>query len=109
MKTLKFNPKKWDWYKYLDSSEAIKQKYFTDALSKSCDWVTCACGQLCNLLPKDDCKVPKDHELANLGVDFCDLIELCEWEEAIKTLDQIEIRTKFLLEQTDFKDPEIIK
>ena len=75
---LKFDPENWDWYAFLDASESIKQEYEEDANELAGSWTTCACGQVCNVLPRDEYRRPKDYKLAHLGRDFYKEIETSE-------------------------------
>tara|TARA_R110000737_G_scaffold171943_1_gene197445 strand:+ start:2811 stop:3152 length:342 start_codon:yes stop_codon:yes gene_type:complete len=106
---LKFDPKNWDWYAYLDASEEVKEEYNNEAYDLSSDWVTCACGQVCSVLPKGEhANAPLDNELGDLGVDFCSEIEIKDWGNAKTTLDKIEKRTIFLLQQLNYTDPKTL-
>jgi len=98
--TKKFDPSNWDWFAYLDADEDTKEKYWGEAIDKSSNWVTCACGQLCDALPRDnDTRAPEDDILSNLGVDFDQEIQSGDWDEARDVLFKIEARTTELLEQ----------
>ena len=109
MKNLKFDPKNWDWYAFLDASEEIKEEYAEVAIVFAKSWTTCACGQVCDVLPKtvfDD--APKDRRARYLGLDFNSQIHHENWEEAKITLDAIEARTIFLLKQPNYIDPKTL-
>ena len=106
---LKFDPKNWDWYAFLDASKEVKEEYYGEAYDFSGGWVTCACGQLCDALPKGEhANAPLDNELGDLGVVFCSEINVKDWDEAKTTLDKIEKRTIFLLKQPNFIDPKTL-
>jgi hypothetical protein len=107
-KVLKFNPKKWDWYAFLSSSEGVKYRFREEADELAGCWTTCACGQLCTVLPRSENNVPLDREANILGNDFYDAIEHKEWSEAKKVLDKIEERTIFLLQQPNYTDPKTL-
>ena len=89
MKNLKFDPKNWDWYAFLDASKEVKEEFRGDAFNLSSEWTTCACGQVCDVLPKGLYGCPNDKELGDLGMDFCDLICNEGWKNAKITLDKI--------------------
>ena len=55
---LRFNPKEWYWYAYIDTSAPVKEKYHDAACVLAEGWTTCACGQLCDVLPKRSGEVP---------------------------------------------------
>ena len=106
---LKFDPNNWDWYAFLDASEEVKKEYRNEAYDLSSDWVTCACGQVCSVLPKGEyANVPLDCELGDLGIYFCDLICDEDWKNAKIILDRIEERTIFLLQQPNYIDPKTL-
>ena len=108
MKNLKFDPKNWDWYAFLDASEGIKEDYSIEASNEANRWTTCACGQVCNVLPKSLYGAPKDREARYLGLDFNAQIQDENWDEAKETLDEIEARTIFLLKQPNYTDPKTL-
>ena len=108
MKNLKFDPKNWDWYAFLNASKEVKEenKHRADYLAGG--WKTCACGQVCDVLPKGVNDSPKDEEANELGVKFYYNIEEEKWDEAKETLDEIEARTIFLLKQPNYIDPKTL-
>ena len=109
MKNLKFDPKNWDWYAFLNASKEVKEEYNNEAYDLSSDWVTCACGQVCSALPKGKhANAPLDNELGDLGVDFCSEIDNKDWGNAKETLNKIEARTIFLLKQPNYIDPKTL-
>lgn len=62
-------------------------------------WPTCACGQLCSALPRGFMGCPIDIQLSDLGLTFCDEVNLGAWTEALVTFLRIEARTTLLLKQ----------
>jgi hypothetical protein len=68
---------------------------------KSNDWVSCACGNMCSIIPRDHVGRPKDEYLAGLGETFNDNIDDKDPEEALKTLCEIEKRSEYLILQID--------
>ena len=108
MKNLKFDPKNWEWYSFLDASKEIKEKYNLEADVRAGNWHTCACGQVCNMLPKKEYNMPLDDKILDLGIDFCGFIGNEYWNKAKITLDEIEARTIFLLKQPNYIDPKTL-
>ena len=109
MKKLKFDPKNWDWYAFIDDSEEVKLAYEEQAEDLASSWITCACGQVCSVLPKRfESMCPLDNELMYLGNSFHAEIDNKKWEEAKEILDKIEARTIFLLKQPNFIDPKTL-
>ena len=49
-------------------------------------WITCACGQACSSLERNERGVPLDIELFNLGKDFYENISDFYWYDAKETL-----------------------
>lgn len=107
---LKFDPKNWDWYAFLNASKEVKERYYDKAEGLSEDWVTCACGQVCNMLPKVSNlhNIPLDVDARYLGYHFALQIDNKDWENAKITLDKIESRTIFLLQQPNYIDPKTL-
>jgi hypothetical protein len=96
-----------DWFAFLNQNiELVSEDYFDEANSLANNWVTCACGQLCKVLPRGSGNCPADDELYDLGMDFAHEIEnLRDTRQdedrltALETLNKIEARTTLLLQQ----------
>tara|TARA_R110000822_G_scaffold27129_1_gene81254 strand:+ start:253 stop:570 length:318 start_codon:yes stop_codon:yes gene_type:complete len=98
MKKLEFNPNNWNWYAYLDADKEVHIEHYQKATDLSRCWVTCACGQLCKVLPKDNfTNAPIDKILFDLGVSFQDSIIYNNFSKGKLILDEIEQRTFYLL------------
>ena len=108
MKNLEFDPENWDWYAFLDASEEIKEEFVEGAIVLAGGWATCACGQVCNVLPRKIGGSPIDFIASTLGMNFFYEIKQGRWIVAKKTLDKIEARTIFLLKQPNFIDPKTL-
>lgn len=103
----RFDPENWDWYSFFRMRDSSKEKYAEKADNLAQSWVTCACGQLCSVLPKK-CyggEEPADSKLSKLGNDFAIHIEKKRWSIAKEILNQIEARTNYLLGCKNYKDP----
>ena len=98
---LNFNPDKWDWYSFLDASDEVKEMHHNTAIKLSSSWVTCACGQLCEVLPKGFHNRPLDDSLEDLGVLFMKVIDAKDYTVAKTTLDK---RTAYLLTLPNYTD-----
>lgn len=96
-----------DWNIALDKAIAGKltSAEIVELKSKANKWVTCACGNLCSIIPRqiiDGYKMkgePIDHELSGLGYYFNAHITNQYWELAKETLQKIESRSKILIFQ----------
>lgn len=98
-----------DWNEFL--AKATQPDYQPDddeivsITSKSQSWVTCACGNACNIIPRngpndtDEDHSPKDYQLRELGIKFYRDIKRQDWETAKNTLDAIEQRSTLLIDQ----------
>lgn len=90
-----------DWYvelyKAIENEPNIHK--YVELNRRSCQWVTCACGQLCQKLPRTEIGEPRDTCLANMGLDFSIKISERKWVKAKAVLDNIEARTTYLLKQ----------
>jgi hypothetical protein len=89
-----------------DKLEEAKRRGVTDDEHRELknlagSWVTCACGNQCDALPRyiDELKngMPTDKLLACLGSDFFYAIFEQDWLSAEDTLTQIEQRSSYLL------------
>jgi hypothetical protein len=82
-----------DWNKFLENPP----KYFSNEHFDACDlaeaWVTCACGNLCDIIPRNQIGSPVDEELQRLGIMFHLDIDDGQWQNAKTTLWLIEKRS----------------
>jgi|SRR6478609_391082 len=60
---------KFDWNEFLTR---LEYEYIDIAQAKglAADWVTCACGNQCEVIPRTDFGTPEDSVLAYLGQEF---------------------------------------
>jgi hypothetical protein len=92
---------KFNWYKFLD--RAAKGKLVGSELADAQDdvesWVTCAVGNQCSIIPRNEESggEPVDDRLYGLGCDFCESIKNEEWNTAKKIVDKIEKRSALLI------------
>lgn len=82
-----------DWYKELDKKKPEWNKLGSLAL----DWVSCACGNMCDIIPRDSSGKPYDDRLAYLGSKFYGVVILKSKVEALHILDLIEKRSAELI------------
>jgi hypothetical protein len=108
--------KEFNWFLFLaQPAEDISLQALNKAELLASNWVTCACGQLCQALPRgtpNNPSEPKDPELSKLGYRFHDEIEAARYckkrneqeslylhlVKAKETIIQIEKRTNQLLQ-----------
>jgi len=95
-----------DWRAFLNQ-ETISDDDAEAAKLRAKEWVTCACGNQCSIIPRRSCGTPHDHTLQDLGGDrgFFGAVKSKNWEEAIQFLDLIEVRSAYLIrkETENFK------
>lgn len=95
-----------DWNKALANPPPLNSLQHHVLTSFSGEWPTCACGNLCAALPRNDIHVPKDNKLCEYGIQFCEKIEDGHWEEAKQILQKIEARsTELLIDMGLLKEP----
>lgn len=103
------------WLEFLTlPKKAYNSELLNKAVNASASWVTCACGNQCDIIPRDDDGSPLDDELYHLGCNFAHLIErlagfYLEEEEilefslsrstALDLLKEIEHRANLILSQ----------
>lgn len=91
-----------NWYKALTRKNITDAQWYKMQI-RSNDWVTCACGNQCEIIPRiisADTGLqtrPKDTKLTNLGLDFNDAIGSRDKVQALAILDQIEERSAELI------------
>jgi len=64
--------KEFDWNKFL-KKEKFTEEDLDNAESLASDWVTCACGNMCSIIPRKAGR-PLDKKLARLGERFADYL-----------------------------------
>jgi hypothetical protein len=95
MKTYAKNP--FDWWKALENPPKYDNIDQDDLADMAGTWVTCACGNQCEAIPRRSDGEPWDEDLRDLGLLFYYQIRDLEWEEAKETLRKIEIRSAEIL------------
>tara|TARA_R110000850_G_scaffold49576_1_gene122203 strand:- start:1610 stop:1921 length:312 start_codon:yes stop_codon:yes gene_type:complete len=87
-----------NWNKFLNQKE-ITEKEWSFAKDLSVDWVTCACGNQCDVIPRYGGGGPKDILLYNLGMSFTYAIDTKNIQYAKDTLHKIELRSSELINE----------
>lgn len=89
-----------NWNKFLNRKEStISEREWTKAKKLAGNWVTCACGNQCSILDRDDQGEPLDNLLSTLGCDFYQDIAGRDIKTAKHTLKQIERRSAELIKE----------
>jgi hypothetical protein len=90
---------KFNWYDFLNRAIKgnITESEVADAQDDANNWVTCACGNQCSIIPRDEDGEPWDNTLSDLGSDFSYEIDDCKWKDALKILNKIEKRSALLI------------
>lgn len=100
-------PDGFDWFKVLakakEDSGSVSREMWSDLMIYAQGWPTCACGQLCAELPRNDEGCPLDSILRDLGLLFNEQIRSRTWCWAFETLERIECRTNILLQEQEAK------
>lgn len=99
-----YNEVPFDWNAFL-AQDYITQNEWDYADSQARDWVTCACGNQCAVLPRNDDGEPQDRRLSELGMNFFDAI--CDHNvlDAREVLTEIEQRSAYLLTLDNYTAP----
>jgi hypothetical protein len=87
------NEQPFDWWKALEEPD----KDWPDLRTKAASWTTCACGNVCDIIPRDEVDAPKDSQLAYLGSYFYVLIANADVVTAKEVLKEIEERSGKLI------------
>ena len=69
------NKPPFDWYKFLNKEKYTFDELY-DKLNLSRNWVTCACGNQCSVIPRYENGCPIDGKLSALGIKFTRYIKL---------------------------------
>ncbi len=106
------NKKPFNWYEFLNKKNYTNHE-INVACNKASNWVTCACGVQCVIIPREKDGYPNDLSLRNLGSEFYGYILTIRYEnrnivllkdnqqKALKILEKIEQRNfKLICELT---------
>ena len=94
--------KPFDWNKAL-SRPVITEADWSQMASLSGSWVTCACGNQCAVIPRDDDGSPVDARLSGLGIRFDMAIRNEDRYDALDILERIEARSTELINRINGK------
>ncbi len=72
-------------------------------------WVTCACGNQCDVIDRNSWGEPYDDQLRDLGYNFTSNVEDENWKEAKRNLAAIERRSTVLIREYNKNVQEEIK
>jgi hypothetical protein len=86
-----------DWNKFLENPPEKGSEEHLDACDLAESWVTCACGNLCDIIPRYPIGSPVDEELQSLGIAFNNSIQDTRYDDAKEILDKIEKRSAELI------------
>lgn len=92
--------KPFNWFKAL-TADKISDKKWEQYESLAGDWVTCACGNQCDIIPRNIEGTPSDNILRKLGgVDgFYGAVSEKDKESALHFLEAIEHRSRYLIKK----------
>lgn len=94
-------PFNWNWFLRRVRFGLVTQRQIDKADVLARQWVTCACGNLCERLPRYDSTHgpgrPRDDILFDLGLTFLQNVLDRDWAKATATLRRIEARSAVLL------------
>lgn len=91
--------KPFNWNEFLNRKNITDDEWFY-AMKLADNWVTCACGNQCEVIERDiHSGSPLDSELMKLGHDFYIDIKYKNKYDAKETLKKIEKRSAFLIER----------
>jgi hypothetical protein len=95
--------KPYDWNDFLDRAIRGEVKGWESVKSSDLSerWVTCACGNLCDRIPRREDGAPEDFLLRKLGCEFANDITWSRWEIAKERLIDIELRSSEILREMD--------
>jgi len=90
--------KAFDWNAFLENPPEKGSAEQWEASNLSGEWVTCACGNQCDIIPRSPLGCPEDYLLEKLGCIFYEDINAGEWQNAKNTLYLIERRSQEIIE-----------
>lgn len=91
--------KPFDWHKQIEACITLGLPSTAEMMSKASKWTTCACGNQCDVIPRDNRDEPLDGQLSHLGMQFMRDIDASDFEGAKNRLEEIEERSAYLIEE----------
>lgn len=89
-----------NWNEFLNRPKKEIFGYeWDDASSLASSWVTCACGNQCDILPRNREGAPTDGILSHLGIKFMVKIDNRQRKKALEVLQKIEERSTLLIRE----------
>jgi hypothetical protein len=88
-----------DWNKFLENPPEKGSEEHLDACDLAEDWVTCACGNLCDIIPRSTLGRPLDDKLESLGIDFNNSVQDARYDVGKETLAKIEKRSEEIIKE----------
>lgn len=92
------NKEPFDWNVFLNQENITGGKWF-EAKVLASSWVTCACGNQCDIIPRRISGAPRDPKLERLGVYFSHYIKIKDKTAAKQILIEIEQRSTELIKE----------
>ena len=86
--------KAFDWNKFLENPPQKGSEEHLDACDLAEAWITCACGNQCDIIPRYPIGSPVDDKLEFLGIGFNNSIQDAEYDVAKEILAKIEKRSE---------------
>lgn len=87
-----------------NNPDNIHDKEYLEKLDNlASDWVTCACGNQCSIIPRNAHGVPRDNTLKWLGCTFYAQISNWRFKDALETLLLIEERSAQIISEINPK------
>lgn len=93
---------KFNWYEQLSKPEISNHEWVV-MNTKASSWVTCAVGNLCDIIPRSDSGEPEDKILLRYGVQFMEYVCERNVDKSIETLNKIENRSKMVINRIQKK------
>lgn len=90
-----------DWRELIKLGQAGELTTMDHAIATqaAASWITCAVGNQCRYIPRDELGEPLDKTLAALGGVFLDAFQYRNWDQAERVLDSIEARSTQILQR----------
>lgn len=94
-----------------DARKGLASPEDVETMKKAaCQWPTCACGNMCDLLPRGrpaEQSAPLDDDLYFAGLNFAEAVDCEDWIEAIRIFHAIEARSTHLLQEMGLLPPTV--
>lgn len=79
-----------NWWDRIERLDTVDEEEYLQWCEDAKDWITCACGSQCDIIPRNEFGVPVNYDLKSFGDSFCVFIRNRRKDKSTWALKNIE-------------------